>query len=115
MTDNSIWAYVNAIEIFRKSIKLCNYRDTDEFREMCEKYGGDLNYVVRQFKWKHAKLYFGWMIIQAKIRRALGKEYPFLPQFTEEAYLSAQLDSIEAYNELLEKVGENPYSEMNLD
>ena len=108
MTSNEKFMYANAIEINEKQARICKhrYKKTEEFKKFCENLGGDANPYVQLFKRADARLLFWRLALIFRIRRALGLPYPTFWWMTESEYINAQVDSLVAYDEFLEDMGE---------
>lgn len=94
-------AYEQAIEINELQILLCDWKGTQMFEQLCEKFGGDSNYTVQLFKRKDAKWLFRWYLLCFRIRKMLGIPYPFFKSTSEDEYLEIQYRSIWAYEAFL--------------
>jgi len=101
MKRNDKLAYEQAIYINELQILLCDWKGTQMFKQLCENFGGDSNYIVPLFKRKDAKWLFRWCLLCFRIRKMLGIPYPFFEFISEETYLETQYKSIWAYEAFL--------------
>lgn len=87
-------AYRNAIKICAQQCIICNYKDTEEFKALCERFGGTANPVVYAFKQEDAYEIFDRALSEFIEREERGEQYPFWPYRRGWAYICLQIRSL---------------------
>lgn len=97
-------AYRNAKTIEAQQISICAYKDTEEFEDLCRRFGGSANYIVNVFKLDNACDIFAYQLAKFIKMELRDEAYPYGNFYSKLTYIYVQKVSISAYRKFLKNM-----------